>query len=205
MISVRTSRIPAVIFAALLAVVAFAPAALAAQETKFNSVKTNGLWYGGDRVGRMTAVVDATARRDNPGRSWDNQTKIDLSPFRPGGSFFTQTSSSYSAASRICSFIEVQAKASNNLSGTSAPFGDIPLALDSSNTSRDGRWWILKGYKCRNINAYSAGINIPADNAFIWFGGRSEVDAIRIFARTTVAWGTHVLRTNWASDTINFD
>jgi hypothetical protein len=180
----------------------------AAQETKFDDVANAQLYCNGSPCGTVTAVVDVRAVKDAPRRDWDSQGKIDLDPFRTGGAL--RGADGFPPAQRICSTLFMKAVASNSISATSAPFGDIPLYLTDPKTVVNGKVAKLTGYVCRDIASNRAGIAFrPGSdglgNSFVWFGGRNKVDEITIKARTSINVNGQVLTTQWAKDKIVFD
>jgi hypothetical protein len=190
--------------AAVVALLTLLPgAAYAAQETKFDSTKQIQLKCGSDQhgCGRVVAVVNVTAVKDGAGRPWGRQRTIQLSPFTTGGRFHTTTENP--AGTRICTELRIIFSAGSQIV-SSAPFGDVGLALDAYKITTTGGSSILAGYKCRNFNAYTASINVKPDNAFV-DSGRSAIDKVTIKARTTLyVWAQHYYTTPWAKDTINF-
>ncbi|MDQ4052898.1 MAG: hypothetical protein M3237_09375 [Actinomycetota bacterium] len=190
--------------AAVLLVTLLPGVAYAAQETKFGSAKQVQLRCGADQhgCGKVVAVVNVTAVKDSPGRPWHRQRTIQLSPFTTGGRFNTTTENPPGV--QICTELRILVAAGGQIA-SSAPFGDIGLALDTYEITTTGNTSFLAGYKCRSINAYQASINVRPDNAFI-DSGRSAIDKVTIKARTTLYfWAQHYYKTPWARDTINFD
>jgi hypothetical protein len=202
----RPRHAPVVARAALfiVALLTLVPgAAHAAQETKFNSTKQVQLKCGRDQhgCGAVVAVANVTAVKDAAGFSWDRQRTIHLSPFLTGGRFHTTTENP--AGTRICTELRIIFSAKGQIV-SSAPFGDAGLGLDDYKITTTGSTSLLAGYKCHNINAYRASINVKPDNAFI-DSGRGAIDDVTIKTRTTLYfWAQHFYTTPWAKDTIDF-
>jgi hypothetical protein len=124
-----------------------------------------------------------------------------LGPFTTGGRFHTTTENPPGVL--ICTELRVIFNAGNQIV-SSAPFGDIGLALDTYDITMGGGTAMLAGRKCRSIDAYRAGISVKPDNAFI-DSGRSAIDKITIKTRTTLYfWAQYYFTTPWAKDTIGF-
>lgn len=195
----RTVSLAAVVLMTLLP-----GAAHAAQETKFDSTEQVQLKCGPDQhgCGKVVAAVDVNAVKDSPGRPWSRQRTIQLSPFTTGGRFNTTTENPPGVLIRT--ELRIIFVAGGQIA-SSAPFGDIGLALDDYEITTTGNTSMLAGYKSRAIDAYQASINVKPDNAFV-DSGRSAIDKVTIKARTTLYfWSSYYYTTPWAKDTINFD
>ena len=195
----RTISVAALIFVTLLP-----GAAHAAQETKFGSTKQVQMTCGQDQhgCGKVVAVVDVDAVKDSPGRPWSRQRTIQLFPFTTGGRF--NTTNENPPGVLICTELRIIFAAGGQIA-SSAPFGDIGLALDDYEITTSGGTSMLAGYKCRSIEAYKASISVKPENAFV-DSGRSAIDKVTIKARTKMYfWSSYYYTTPWAKDTINFD
>lgn len=192
-----------ILLAAMVTLLGLTAPAYGAQETHFNNTAFGTIYCNGAECGSMSAVIDVRAVKDAPTRSWDSQGKIDLYPFKTAGVLRGTT---VAVPTKVCTHLSMKAVASNNFSATSASFGDLPLYLDNGPAPVVvGRVATLSGYHCEAPATNRHVVRVLPTDAFVFFGGRSKVDSIKIRAKTTATWGTTTLNTGWTADRIVFD
>jgi hypothetical protein len=196
-----------VIGALTLLVAATPSAAFAAQETKWDATAQKQLKSScGPKAkagcGSMTAVLDVRAEKGGFG-SWGRQRTIELSPFRTGGRFTSDRNQAPVAS--VCTDLSITLL-SQSPNVSSAPFGDIPLSLDTSKILGAGTNAVhLNGNKCQPYNYVQSGaVAFRPANAFL-DSGRSKITKVVMKVRTRIYMSpNYFVKTAWASDTIEF-
>lgn len=192
---------------ALAMILTWSPvAAFGAQETKWGDTAEKQLKDtcagGGSACGRVVAALDVTAVKGGRG-TWSRQRTIELFPFRTGGRFGSDRR--HPPVASICTDLKIIMQASGTIV-SSAPFGDIPIALDQAKISGSGTSVnYLSGNKCRPYNYVQSGsVAFRPDNAFLDTGG-PKIRKVTMKVRTRIYMSpTFYVKTGWATDTIDF-
>ena len=195
--------------AASMAIIAAAvpSAAFAAQETKWDTTANEQLKsscgpQGNAGCGSVTAVLDVRAEKGGLG-SWGRQRTIELFPFRTGGRFVSDRN--HPPVASVCTDLSIT-MLSQSPNVSSAPFGDIPLSLDTTKILGAGTNAVhLNGNKCQPYNYVQSGtVAFRPANAFL-DSGRSKITKVVMKVRTRIYMTpTFFIKTPWASDTIEF-
>lgn len=204
----RVHRVHVVTMVALASLLGATPGtAHAAQETKWGDTELKQLTstcgpQAQSGCGRVTAVLDVTAVKGGRG-TWGRQRTIELFPFRTGGRF--DADRNHPRVASICTDLQIIMQASGTIV-SSAPFGDIPIALDQSKIVGSGtNVNYLSGNKCRPFDyTLSGGVSFRPDNAFLDTGG-PKIDKVTMKVRSRIYMSpTFFVKTAWATDTIDF-
>ena len=115
---------------ALTAMSVPAPAS-AAQETWWQGEQVSSLTCGLERdpCGELRANVDVAADKGTPGAAWDEQTRIDLFPFRTSGHFSARPE--FPPASQLCTYLEISVTVAGPMKRADV-FATMPGRLSAS-------------------------------------------------------------------------
>lgn len=195
--------------AAALALVAMAvPApASAVQELEWNGERVSSLTCGLERTfcGNLKAKVDVTADKGTPGAPWDEQTTIDLFPFRTAGQFRAEPE--FPPASQLCTYLEISVTAAGPMHRTDV-FAAVPRRLEYDTVAMTGNTATLTGRKCITYDADGArkgGVVVRPRTMSLDASG-VDIDSVTIRAKTRLYLTPLFFKSSpWATDTIVFD